>query len=80
VKLILSQLGKKISHILRSLQVSYVIHNSQSMELISSQMTRIQILSPYLFKIHFNIIFPSSPTFFPSSREGKWDDKINDES
>jgi len=41
---------------------SYHIHNSLPLVLIFSQFNTLHILTPYFFKIHFNIILPTMLT------------------
>jgi hypothetical protein len=39
----------------------YRVHNSPSLVAILSQINPVQVLPPYSFKIHFNIIIPFTP-------------------
>jgi len=60
-KIIAPQQVRKFPCILRNMKVQYRIHNSPS---LASVLNEISPRPPNRFNIHFNIILPSTPTFY----------------
>jgi hypothetical protein len=53
--------SQEIPHLLCNPKVDYRVHKNPSLVPILSQMNTAHTFPPYSLKIHFNIIFPSTP-------------------
>ena len=53
---------KFILHILMNLKVNYCAHNILPLVPVLSQINPAHVLPPYVFKVHFNTVFLSTPT------------------
>jgi hypothetical protein len=54
--------SQEILHILWNPKFHYLVHNSPPFLPVLSQINSVSALSPYCFRIHFDIILPSTPT------------------
>lgn len=49
--------GQETPHVLLNTKIYYRFHRNTPLDSIMSHTNPVQILAPYFFKIHFNIVF-----------------------
>jgi hypothetical protein len=65
---------QEVPRLLYKLKVHYRVHKSPPPVFVLTQMNPVQNLPPYFFKVHFNIVLPSSPKSFKWSLPFRFSD------